>query len=136
MKTQSGAFFLPVVTFSYFDTGKHPSNVSEPEHFYHGFILGLMVDLAERYSITSNRKSDFGQYDVLLEPPSDADDAIIMEFKVHDPTDEDTLADTLQKALEQIERKKYSAILEAKGFTSDHIRKYGFAFEGKTILIG
>ena len=136
MKTQSGAFSLPVVTFSYFDTGKHPSKESEPEHFYHGFILGLMVDLAERYSITSNRKSDFGQYDVLLEPPSDADDAIIMECKVHDPTDEDTLADTLQKALEQIERKKYSAILEAKGFTSDHIRKYGFAFEGKTILIG
>lgn len=95
-----------------------------------------MVDLAERYSITSNRESGFGRYDVLLEPLSDADDAIIMEFKVHDPTDEDTLADTLQKALEQIERKKYSAILEAKGFTSDHIRKYGFAFEWKTILIG
>ncbi len=123
-------------TFSYFDTGKHPSKGSEPERFYHGFILGLMVDLAERYSITSNRESGFGRYDVLLEPLSDADDAIIMEFKVHDPTDEDTLADTLQKALEQIERKKYSAILEAKGFTSDHIRKYGFAFEGKTILIG
>ena len=123
-------------TFSYFDTGKHPSKESEPERFYHGFILGLMVDLAERYSITSNRESGFGRYDVLLEPLSDADDAIIMEFKVHDPTDEDTLADTLQKALEQIERKKYSAILEAKGFTSDHIRKYGFAFEGKTILIG
>mgnify|MGYP002513468773 CR=1 FL=1 len=142
-------------TFSYFDTGKHPSKETEPERlptgkattksleepnssvcFYHGFILGLMVDLAERYSITSNRESGFGRYDVVLEPLSVADDAIFLEFKVHDPMVEDTLADTVQKALEQIEQKKYSAMLEAKGFTSDHIRKYGFAFEGKTVLIG
>ena len=127
---------VALATFSYFDTGKHPSETAEPERFYHGFVLDLMVDLAERYTITSNRKSGFGRYDVLLEPVTDAYDAIILEFKVHGPDDGDTLADTVREALDQIERKKYSAALEAKGIHKERIRKYGFAFEGKTVLIG
>ncbi len=123
-------------TFSYFDTGKHPSAGTEPERFYHGFVLGLIVDLADRYSITSNRESGFGRYDVVLEPFDDKDDAIIMEFKVHDKEEEDALEDTACEALAQIERMQYAASLEAKGFQKDRIRKYGFAFEGKTVLIG
>lgn len=127
---------VALTTFSYFDTGKRPSGAAEPERFYHGFVLGLMVDLAERYTITSNRESGFGRYDVVLEPHSAADNAIILEFKVHDPDKEDTLADTVQEALDQIECMKYSAVLEARGIPQERIRKYGFAFEGKTVLIG
>ena len=127
---------VALTTFSYFDTGKHPSEAAEPERFYHGFVLGLMVDLAERYTITSNRESGFGRYDVVLEPLSDTDGAIILEFKVHDPDEETSLADTAQEALDQIERMKYSASLEAKGIPKKRIRQYGFAFEGKTVFIG
>ncbi len=123
-------------TFSYFDTGKLPSGKTEPERFYHGFVIGLLVDLAGRYSVTSNQESGFGRYDVMLEPLRDTDDAIILEFKVHDPDDEETLADTVQAALDQIDRKAYAASLGAKGIAPERIRKYGFAFEGKTVLIG
>ena len=123
-------------TFSSFDVGNHPSEYTEPERFYHGFVLGLMVELTDRYTILSNRESGFGRYDVVLEPLNSKDDAIILEFKVHDKDDEKTLADTVSVALKQIEEKQYEANLVAKGIVKDKIRKYGFAFEGKTVLIG
>ncbi|MDE7422194.1 MAG: ATP-binding protein [Lachnospiraceae bacterium] len=122
--------------FSYFDTGTHPSGRSHPEKFYHGFILGLMVDLRNRYVITSNRESGFGRYDIMLEPLHKEDDAIIIEFKVFHPQKEQSLSDTLASAHAQIEEKQYAQTLIAKGISEKRIRKYGFAFEGKTVLIG
>ena len=126
---------VALYTFSYFDTGKNPS-YEEPERFYHGFVLGLIVDLQNRYVITSNRESGFGRYDVMLEPKNSEDDAIILEFKVHDSEDEDSLKDTVQSALHQIEEKKYAAQLIARGIPKERIRTYGFAFRGKEVLIG
>ena len=123
--------------FSYFDTGREPSE-AEPERFYHGFVLGLMTELVGEYVLTSNRESGFGRYDVMLEPAAKrrGADAIILEFKVYNPRKEASLEDTVQAALTQIEEKQYESALVAKGIPAECIRKYGFAFEGKKVLIG
>ena len=126
---------VALVTFSYFDTGKRASGV-QPERFYHGFVLGLLVELADRYILTSNRESGFGRYDVMLEPRSAEDAAVIMEFKVQDAEDEKDLFATAKAALDQIENQNYEAVLVEKGIPKDRIRKYGFAFCGKKVWIG
>ena len=126
---------IALETFSFFDTGKGPSASAEPERFYHGFVLGLMVDLQDNYHITSNRESGFGRYDIMLEPVEiGQSDAIILEFKVIDPESEADLNATVNNALEQIRHKQYDAQLLARGFRPDQIR--GFAFQGKQVLIG
>lgn len=124
-------------TFSSFDSGNKPSEQAEPERFYHGFVLGMVVNLADTYRVRSNRESGFGRYDVMLEPIDRKQKAFIFEFKVLDPDeDEATLEDTLANAHAQIEEKQYEAELVSKGFLPEQIRKYGFAFKGKICLIG
>ena len=124
-------------TFSSFDSGNKPSEQAEPERFYHGFVLGMVVSLADAYKVRSNRESGYGRYDVMIEPYDKTKKAFIFEFKVLDvDEDEKTLADTLANAHAQIEEKRYEAELLEAGFAPGQIRKYGFAFKGKECLIG
>lgn len=126
---------VAVQTFSSFDTGEKPSEYTEPERFYHGFVLGLIVDLRDQYRITSNRESGFGRYDVVLEPYDKNETAIVMEFKVFNPLREKELNDTAENALRQIEEKGYDTELKTRGFAQEKIRHYGLAFQGKRVLI-
>ena len=126
---------IALATFSSFDVGKHFSQRSQPERFYHGFVLGLLVEVRDLYEIRSNRESGYGRYDVMLIPKTKENDGIILEFKVKE-SEEKTLEETVQTALAQIEAKKYDAELLELGVSKEHIRHYGFAFEGKKVLIG
>ena len=130
---------ITVATFSYFDVGSESSGDSEPERFYHGFVLGMMSDFADTYEIKSNRESGFGRYDIMMIPrkrESVKYPAVIIEFKVHNSRREPTLQDTVNLALAQIDEKNYDAELIEAGIESSRIRHYGFAFKGKKVLIG
>ena len=128
---------IALCSFSNFDTAKGASGNDAPERFYHGFVLGLMVELAGRFRIMSNRESGFGRYDIVLVPvDQEKDNAYIIEFKVHKPAKEKGLEETVKHALNQIEEKQYAVQLISEGMRPDQIRKYGFAFAGKTCLIG
>ncbi|MCD8012960.1 MAG: ATP-binding protein [Lachnospiraceae bacterium] len=120
-------------TFSYFDVGSASSESEMAEQFYHGFTLGLIADLNDTHILTSNRESGFGRYDVSIEPLDKTQDGIIIEFKVFDPKKEKTLNDTTRRALDQIRDMKYETDLKAGGIR--RVRKYGFAFRGKEVLI-
>ena len=124
-------------TISYFDTGNIPSD-EEPERFFHGFVLGLMVDQTENYIINSNRESGFGRYDIMLEPIEKTNDkypGIVIEFKVINPRKENSLEETVEAALKQIDEKNYDAELIKRGVKEENIYHYGFAFKGKEVLI-
>lgn len=126
---------IALATFSSFDVGKHFSQRSQPERFYHGFVLGLLVEVRDLYEIRSNRESGYGRYDVMLIPKTKKNDGIILEFKVKE-AEEKTLEETVQTALAQIEDKEYDTELLELRVSKEHIRHYGFAFEGKKVLIG
>ena len=127
---------VALVTFSSFDTGSHPSGKTQPERLYHGFVLGLLAELRDRYVLKSNRESGYGRYDVMLIPRDFAEQAYVLEFKVHDPEEEESLQETVQAALMQIQEKQYDAELSELHIKPEQIHHYGFAFEGKKVLIG
>ena len=127
---------VALVTFSSFDTGSHPSGKTQPERFYHGFVLGLLAELRDRYVLKSNRESGYGRYDVMLIPRDFAEQVYVLEFKVHDPEEEESLQETVQAALMQIQEKQYDAELSELHIKPEQIHHYGFAFEGKKVLIG
>ena len=99
-------------------------------------MLGLLVELRESYDIRSNRESGYGRYDVMLIPKNHKKTAYVLEFKVLDTDEEESLEDTVHAALYQIEEKKYDTELLSLGIERNNIRHYGFAFQGKKVLIG
>ena len=128
---------VALTTFSYFDVGSGNGQDSEPERFYHGFVLGLIAEHVEDYEIRSNRESGFGRYDIMMIPQDyEKHPAIVMEFKVCSRMKTESLEEAVQSALKQIQEKNYDAELLAQGIPTDRIRHYGFAFEGKKVLIG
>lgn len=122
-------------TFSYYDTAKDSQNKTS-ERFYHGFVLGMLVDLRDKYQILSNRESGYGRYDIMLVPKQPNQNAYVIEFKVFNPQKEASIKETIKSGLEQIKAKNYDADLLSRNISKDRIFHYCFAFEGKKVLIG
>ena len=122
-------------TISYFDSGIKPS-VREPENFYHGLVLGLIAEKAGEYEVLSNRESGYGRYDIVMKPKDRTQPAVILEFKVFDPEDNEAgLEDTAANALKQIEEMRYDRDLINDGIPARNIHKYGVAFQGKKCIV-
>ena len=128
---------VALATFSYFDVGSAHGDDTEPERFYHGFVLGLIAERAGAYEVRSNRESGFGRYDIMMiSEDYHKYPAVIIEFKVCSRMKKETLEEAVQSALDQISEKNYDAELLAQGIPAERIRHYGFAFAGKKVLIG
>ena len=110
--------------FSYMDVGEDTA-----ENFYHAFVLGMLVGLRDTYYVNSNRESGFGRYDIMLEPHDKSKNSFIMEFKVANKMEEESIEEIIESAKKQIEDKKYESNLRERGFTN--ITKMVFAFKGK-----
>lgn len=112
--------------FSFMDVGENTA-----ENFYHAFVLGMLVALKDSYYVNSNRESGFGRYDIMLEPKDKNENAFIMEFKVLENLEEDTIEKTVENAKKQIIEKQYETSLRERGF--NNITKMVFAFNGKEV---
>ncbi|MBS0621909.1 MAG: AAA family ATPase [Verrucomicrobia bacterium] len=103
------------------------------EKIYHAFVLGMLVGLKGSYEVKSNRESGFGRYDVMLLPKNPDHLGIVMEFKKVGRFENSDLETAVQSAFQQIEDKKYTAELSARGVK--RILSLAFAFKGKQVLI-
>ena len=110
--------------FSYMDVGKDTA-----ENFYHAFVLGMLVGLKDSYYVNSNRESGMGRYDIMLEPQDKSKNSFIIEFKVANDMQENTVEDVIENAKRQIEERDYESNLRERGF--NNITKMVFAFKGK-----
>ena len=117
---------LVIEMFSFFDVGENTA-----ENFYHAFVLGMLVGLKDKYFVKSNRESGYGRYDIMLEPKDKNGNSFIMEFKIAEDMEEESLEKLIEEAKKQIEEKKYEQDLKEKGFTN--ITKMIFAFKGKEV---
>ena len=100
------------------------------ENFYHGFVLGLLVDMGEKYIVESNRESGYGRYDMKIEK-KDGSIGIILEFKT--VKEEEKMEEMAEKALEQIDRNEYYLDMKERGIPK--ILTYGIAFNNKRAVI-
>ncbi|XXU41778.1 PD-(D/E)XK nuclease domain-containing protein [Sorangium sp. So ce1000] len=99
----------------------------EPEKRYHGFILGLLVQLEGDYDVRSNRESGLGRADLLVRPRTLGRPGVVLELKV--PQRGETPEQALLAAARQVRDRRYAAELVAAGAAPVH--ELVAVFDGK-----
>ena len=110
---------------SHFDLDK------EMEKIYQVFMIGLVGFLMGKYEIISNDESGYGRYDLAMIPIKSNEKAYLMEFKISKT--KKGMEVSAEKALKQIDEKKYDTKLKARGIKN--ILKIGIAFYGKEVKV-
>ena len=110
---------------SHFDLDK------EMEKIYQVFMIGLVGFLMGKYEIISNDESGYGRYDLAMIPIKSNEKAYLMEFKISKT--KKGMEESAEKALKQIDEKKYDTKLKARGIKN--ILKIGIAFYGKEVKV-
>ena len=90
------------------------------ENFYHGILLGIL-GVKEEWYVSSNQESGEGYSDILVETEN-SETVILIEVKY---ANDGNLDKACERALQQIEEKKYDEELRENGV--DKILKYGIA---------
>ena len=103
----------------------------EMEKIYQVFMIGLIGFLMGKYEIISNDESGYGRYDLAMIPIKSNEKAYLMEFKISKT--KKGMEERAQKALKQIDEKKYDTKLKARGIKN--ILKIGVAFYGKEVKV-
>src|SRR5262249_32497046 len=115
---------------SFHDTGTGPGT---PERVYHAFLLGLLVWLAPRYRVTSNREAGHGRCDILIAPRRAGLPGVVMELKTVDKAKAETPGKAMAAALRQLRTRDYAAELRAAG--ASPVREIGVVFDGKRVKV-
>jgi hypothetical protein len=114
---------------SFYDTASH----SPPERFYHGFVLGLLVDLSGSHEVISNRESGFGRCDVLVVPRQPGRPGVALELKVREARRGQSVEQALAAAHEQLRQRDYAALLRTAGASPLH--QMALVFDGKEVHV-
>lgn len=109
------------------------SHDARDENSYHMMLLGLCAIMSDKYSITSNRESGKGRFDIQLMPKVPTLPGFLIEVKAEKNCSEEQLQKLAQTALKQIEDRQYETQMQSQGVTT--IFKYGIAFSGKQVQI-
>ncbi|MDY0217556.1 MAG: AAA family ATPase [Bacteroidales bacterium] len=115
-------------SLSYFNL---PKKTKDVERIYQAFLLGILISLRDDYEITSEKESGYGRYDIAIVPKDKSKKAIIMELKTIDDFNGDTIDQTLDSALKQIEDRNYEAAVRQQG--CQNIMKIAITFDGKRV---
>ncbi len=114
-----------IESLSYFNVNK-----DSIEKVYQAFLLGMLINLKDKYYIESEKESGYGRFDIMIMPKDINKQAIIMELKKIRVKENSKTA--LQSALNQIEERKYDTVLKQKGYTK--IMKLAVTFDGKKVF--